>query len=81
VLTKTRVSVPPLGVDIFDPPLDGLIVAEAEFSTNGHAARFCPPDGCLAEVTDDGRFTGGRLARTGRHELLGWLAEYGITPG
>ncbi|MGW3744351.1 hypothetical protein ACWD62_28140 [Streptomyces sp. NPDC005146] len=35
----------------------------------------------LAEVTDDPRFTGGRLVRASLSEVLDWLAEYGIRPG
>ncbi|MFD5062669.1 hypothetical protein [Streptomyces sp. NPDC058394] len=27
------------------------------------------------------RFTGGRLVRASRSEVLAWLAEYGIRPG
>jgi hypothetical protein len=34
VLSKTRFSVPLLGIDVFDPPLHGLILAEAEFATD-----------------------------------------------
>jgi CYTH domain-containing protein len=78
VLSKTRVSVPPLSIDIFGPPLHGLVLAEAEFATDDDASRFSPPRDCVAEVTDDVRFSGGRLARTPRYELLAWLAEYGI---
>jgi CYTH domain-containing protein len=77
-LCKTRVSVPPVGFDVFDPPLDGLVLAEAEFATDEDALSFIPPHGVIAEVTDDARFTGGRLVQAQRHELLGWLAEYGI---
>jgi CYTH domain-containing protein len=80
VLSKTRVIVPPVGIDIFGPPLHGLVLAEAEFATDGEASSFRPPPGSIAEVTDDPRFTGGRLARTQRTELLGWLAEFGILP-
>jgi CYTH domain-containing protein len=80
VLSKTRVSVPPLSIDIFGPPLHGLVLAEAEFTTDSQAAGFRPPACALAEVTDDPRFTGGRLARTQRDELVAWLTEYGITP-
>ncbi|GAA4881925.1 hypothetical protein [Kitasatospora terrestris] len=32
----------------------------------------------LAEVTDDPRFAGGALVRTGRAELLTLLGEFGI---
>jgi CYTH domain-containing protein len=81
VLSKTRVSVPPVSIDIFDPPRHGLVLAEAEFTTDDEASCFRPPPGSIAEVTDDARFSGGRLARTGRDELLAWLAEYGLSPG
>ncbi|WP_217572526.1 hypothetical protein [Streptomyces sp. GbtcB7] len=80
LLSKTRFSVPPLGVDVFDGHLEGLVLAEAEFATDEEAQSFIPPAECVAEVTDDTRFTGGRLVRTPRHELLGWLAEYGLRP-
>jgi CYTH domain-containing protein len=80
VLSKTRYSVPPLGVDVFDGPLRGLVLAEAEFTTDEEARSFVPPPECAAEVTDDIRFTGGRLVGTSRRDLLGWLAEYGLHP-
>jgi CYTH domain-containing protein len=78
VLSKTRLSVPPLGIDVFDAPLQGLVLGEAEFTTDEEAQSFAPPAECVAEVTDDARFTGGRLARTSHQELLEWLAEYGL---
>ncbi|MCX4749428.1 hypothetical protein OG455_28625 [Kitasatospora sp. NBC_01287] len=81
VLTKTRLSVPPLGIDLFDGPLLGLVLAEVEFDTDEAALAFQPPGAAVAEVTGDPRFTGGRLARAGRAELLDWLAEYGLEPG
>ncbi|CAM5241856.1 hypothetical protein SALBM311S_03088 [Streptomyces alboniger] len=81
VLSKTRFSVPPLGVDVFDGPLEGLVLAEAEFTSDEEALAFAPPAECVAEVTDDARFTGGSLLRASREELLAWLAEYGIRPG
>ncbi|MFI0220563.1 hypothetical protein [Streptomyces lydicus] len=80
VLSKTRFSVPPLGVDVFDGRLQGLVLAEAEFTADDEAQSFDPPAGCVAEVTNDTRFTGGRLVQASRHELLGWLAEYGLHP-
>jgi CYTH domain-containing protein len=81
LLSKTRFSVPPLGVDVFDGRLQGLVLAEAEFTSDTEAQSFVPPAECVAEVTDDARFTGGRLVQTSRQELLGWLAEYGLHPG
>ncbi|MGC4895633.1 hypothetical protein [Micromonospora sp. DT31] len=79
-LSKTRLSVPPLGIDVFDPPLHGLILAEAEFTTDEAARSFLPPPQVVAEVTDDTRFTGGSLVHAHRDDVLTWLAEYGITP-
>jgi CYTH domain-containing protein len=79
-LTKTRLSVPPLGIDVFGPPLHGLILAEAEFTTDEAARTFRQPPQAVAEVTDDPRFTGGTLVQTHRDDLLAWLAEYGIKP-
>jgi hypothetical protein len=55
-------------------------MAEAEFTTDQEAQSFVAPRIAVAEVTDDVRFTGGSLARTKRHDLLIWLAEYGINP-
>ena len=78
VLSKTRLTVPPLSIDVFDPPLHGLVLADAEFSTDAAARSFLPPPAAVAEVTDDARFTGGSLVRARRHDLLAWLAEYGI---
>lgn len=78
VLSKTRFSLPPLSIDVFDPPLHGLVMADVEFTTDEAARSFPLPPVAIAEVTDDFRFTGGNLARTRRHDLLAWLAEYGI---
>lgn len=69
---------PPLAVDIFEPPLHGLILAEAEFSTDEAALSFQSPAVAVAEVTDDARFTGGSLALASRDDLQAWLADYGI---
>lgn len=80
VLCKTRLSIPPLSVDVFDPPLHGLVMADIEFSTDQAAQSFRPPAIAIAEVTDDTRFTGGSLVRARRQDLLAWLAEYGLEP-
>lgn len=80
VLLKTRLSIPPLGIDIFHGPLDGLVLAEAEFASDDESTGFIPPLSCVAEVTDDARFTGGRLVHANRRQLLAWMSDYGITP-
>lgn len=80
LLSKARFRVPPLSVDVFDGRLQGLVLAEAEFTTDEEAQSFVPSAECVAEVTDDARFTGGRLVQASRQELLGWLAEHGLAP-
>lgn len=81
VLSKTRYSLPPLGVDVFEGELAGLVLAESEFDSDAEADAFVLPPLALAEVTDDPRFSGGRLAVACRAELVGWLAEYGVAIG
>jgi hypothetical protein len=78
VLSRTRLSVPPLCIDVLDPLLHGLVLAEAEFTTDEAAQSFLPPRTAIAGVTDDARFTGSSLVQTRRHDLLAWLAEHGI---
>jgi hypothetical protein len=79
-LGKTRLSIPPLGVDVFAGALKGLILAEAEFDTDGDMARFSPPGICVAEVTRDQRFIGARLATMSRAELVETLRTFDVTP-
>lgn len=81
VLRKSRYSLPPLGVDVFEGPLRGLVLAEAEFGSDEEAAAFAVPAAAVAEVTYDARFSGGRLSAVDRPELLEWLAGFGIRPG
>lgn len=52
-------------VDVFDGALAGLVLAEAEFGTDAAMAAFTPPAFAGAEVTQDARYTGGRLALHG----------------
>lgn len=77
-LKKTRYSVPPFGIDVFEDSLAGLVLAEAEFDSDAEAAALIVPSSFVREVSTDSRFTGARLAHSRREELQGWLAEYGI---
>jgi hypothetical protein len=77
-LRKIRSSFPPLGVDTFEGPLHGLILAEAEFEDSRDEARFGPPSNSVAEVTADVRFTGGRLVTMSEDDLVELLAAFGI---
>ena len=77
-LTKTRHSVPPFGIDVFEGELSGLVLAEAEFDSAVEASKLAIPPYVVHEVTNDRRFSGGSLVSASRTELLNWLAEYGI---
>ncbi len=63
VLRKTRLSLPPLGVDVFEGPLAGLVIAEAEFADDESMAAFVPPAWCGTEITGNPALTGAALAR------------------
>jgi GNAT superfamily N-acetyltransferase len=77
-LRKVRTSIPPFGVDEFQDTLTGLILAEAEFDTDDEAAAMEPPEGVVAEVTADERFTGGRLVEASSDQIRRLIAEFGI---
>jgi CYTH domain-containing protein len=78
ILKKTRYSVPPFGIDVFEGELSGLVLAEAEFNSATEAAALVIPAFAVQEVTHDHRFTGGKLVGTSRHELQQLLAEHKI---
>jgi CYTH domain-containing protein len=77
-LDKTRYSIPPFGIDVFEGPLQGLILAEAELDSAEVADALPIPPFAAGEVTTDERFTGGRLVKSSREDLKTWLLEYGI---
>lgn len=77
-LAKTRLSIPPFGVDVFEGPLEGLILAEIEFETRSDADAFVPGIDVVAEVTYDVRFTGGRLVATTAAVVADLLREFGL---
>jgi CYTH domain-containing protein len=78
-LAKTRHSLPPFGIDVFDGELEGLILAEAESDSAAAADALTIPSYISREVSHDDRFTGGQLVRTSRQDLKTCLLEYGIT--
>jgi hypothetical protein len=77
-LRKIRSSFPPLGVDVFEGPLHGLVLAEAEFETARDEANFHLPAEAVTEVTADVRFSGGRLVTLTASETADLLATFGI---
>jgi CYTH domain-containing protein len=80
-LCKTRYSVPPFGIDVFEGLLEGLVLAEAEFDSDAAANELVVPSFIVREVTTDSRFSGGRLVRATRQDIRTWLREYGIQLG
>lgn len=80
-LSKTRHSVPPFGIDVFEGTLEGLLLGEAEFDSATAADALTLPSFIGAEVTGDNRFTGGRLVCASRQDIQAWLLEYGIRLG
>jgi CYTH domain-containing protein len=78
VLTKTRYSVPPFGIDVFNGALSGLLLAEAEFNSGDEASALTIPSFVVHEVSTDQRFDGGCLATASRREVETWVAEHGL---
>jgi hypothetical protein len=54
-----------MSVDLFEGPLAGLIMGEAEFDDDEAMRAFPLPEFAVCEVTDDVRYTGGELALRG----------------
>jgi CYTH domain-containing protein len=77
-LSKTRYSMPPFGIDIFEGTLKGLVMAEAEFDSPEAAGALTRPPFIFREVSADHRFTGGQLVQASREDIENWLLEYGI---
>ncbi len=69
-IEKTRRRIPfgshVIELDVFGGELDGLMIAEVEFSSSDAMAVFEPPPWFGREVTDDGRYTNASLALHGR---------------
>ena len=70
VLRKTRhylgkVDGADVSVDVFEGALSGLIMGEAEFETVEAMEAWPMPDFAYREVTEDVRYTGGRLVSEG----------------
>ena len=63
------------GVDVFEGPHAGLILAETEFQTASEFTRFQKPDFAVEDVTMDAFFTGGNLARVPSSILAAVLKE------
>jgi CYTH domain-containing protein len=82
-LTKTRHHVSyrdrVFAVDVFDGPLEGLVLCEVEASSLDDLMGAQPPEFVSCEVTEDPFFSGVNLARAGRDDLLAKLASLGAS--
>ena len=72
-LRKTRHSVPPFGIDVFEGELEGLVLAETEFDSAEAAASITLPCWIRREVSTDPRFAGGSLVCASRKDLQEWI--------
>ncbi|MDR2889112.1 MAG: CYTH domain-containing protein [Lachnospiraceae bacterium] len=69
IITKRRYLIPlktvglTVELDVFEPPLAPLIIAEVEFPDLKRAADFIPPDWFLDDVTHDGRYHNSNLSK------------------
>lgn len=68
----------PMGIDQFQGHLEGLVIAEVDFGSNGDPLSLAMPSFALAEVTDDERFTGARLASTTHLQVKTLLDEFNV---
>lgn len=59
---NVKYGVQTIEVDVYEPPLDGLIVAEVEFSDIVAANNFSPPEWFGKEVTGETRYKNQTLA-------------------
>ena len=74
-LSKTRYSVPPFSIDVFEGELEGLLLAEAEFDSAAEADALTPTSFIFQEVSADTRFAGGQLVRASRRDIQTWLLD------
>jgi CYTH domain-containing protein len=68
----------PMAIDQFQGTLQGLVIAEIDFGPDGDPSSFPMPSFALAEVTDDERFTGARLALTTHQQIKTLLDEFNV---
>ncbi|MDO5135737.1 MAG: CYTH domain-containing protein [Eubacteriales bacterium] len=73
ILSKTRYQIPEkegltIELDVFDPPYEGLYLAEVEFPTEEAALAYEPPAWFGKDVTDSGKYHNSVLSRGGALE-------------
>ena len=70
VIRKSRYCLPcgpyTIELDIFDPPLSPLVIAEVEFPDEEMANAFLPPSWLMEDVTNDPRYHNSSISMAGR---------------
>jgi CYTH domain-containing protein len=67
-------------VDVYHEALTGLAIVDFEFDNDEAMAAFNPPSICLADVTQENTFAGGKLAGKTYEELKIILDRYNYKP-
>lgn len=68
LISKKRYLIPlkkglKIELDVFDPPYEGLVVAEVEFESEEDAVRFTPPEWFGEDVTKDPKYKNAVMAK------------------
>ena len=64
-------------IDVFKGALEGLVLVDAEFTSEKEMKKFIIPDFCLVDVTQDDFVAGGMLAGKKYSDIASELAEFG----
>ena len=67
-LRKRRYHLGRYSIDVFEGPLGGLVLAEAEFGSNEEMRAHPIPEFAVRDVSNDVQYTGGWLAANGLPE-------------
>lgn len=63
-------------IDVFEGPLDGLILAEIEKQADMDISSLPLPPFAVREVTDDPHFNGGMLSKLSKDEFKRWVKSW-----
>lgn len=69
-----------LEVDVFETPLDGLVIVDAEFANEEEKAAFTMPEFCLVDVTHEEFIAGGMLCGKAYADIAENLEQLGYVP-
>lgn len=64
-------------IDVFQGPLEGLVLVDFEFKTTEGKDKFDMPDFCLADVTQEEFIAGGMLCGKSYEDIMDNLKKFG----